>query len=973
MSGTFSFDQVKAAAITEAAEAFRLLAALRLPDEAPWLQTFADGPDALYAQEPWTDRNGNKRVALKFIVGDAPVVSGQARPRLEAVNQCGRYPLMDLTARRPYWVQNSSARVGVFCAVNGLDATAKRRSNDVVRRVVALVLDLDGRPLPLEGFPIKPTAIVESSPGHWHVYWAVSDLPLHEFMPAQKHLAKLYGGDESVSDLARVMRLPGYWHGKTEEAFLSRLVELNEDARYTRADLLHFPGLREAFGVAERETAERLQKAEEHLRRQKALRAELKRGTVTSRAEALQKYGQAALFGELGILAKTEQGKRNGQLFKSAAALGGCVAAELLGQTDVEAVLRAVALDIGLSKGETEDTLRSGMETGMKNPRDLSRVGRLVGKKKADNNLAQAATRTTSEAVSVVTADEIPDPEGEGSSYTDDQLRALLNLSWPVVGLDTDKAHSFRLNDLTGDDLGYVAGLGGYVAWNGRQWLHGRDGQVEAKRRVQGLGVHMRPEVERLLNLYMVLDLAAKRAAQSSSADSDLARQLARKAEAMEQAYYKHGRAARSTEADNKQKAILSSAETLYVKDIRLFEPQPWVVGFPNGTWDRGAFRPARREDYLLNLAGVEYEPASDRRVWLEVLERITGGDEDLARTLQDVAGYALSGASSLRLLPWLYGKGGTGKGTYSELLGTVLGELAATVDPKLFSADGARERLGAAIYGKRVVICTEAGNARLDAEVLKTLSGGDRISVRMLYAESFTARAGHVLIMVANDAPRVEAYDEALKDRVLALPFNHLLKIGAPLLGGRRVEELRQDPNSDLVKGFTAWAVEGLARVYQQGDIHQAAVCEQATRGFWENVDPLHDFWMEQSVAELVSGLPVRAFREKYETWCHRVGGRPVGSQTLNKACRSVGLDQHNAGKYKIWKLLRPALYPVGPSSEGGDSAHFADFDPSSLKPDFSSPTREEEKGFMENSPQVGKVGIVSTLILLAPASGEL
>ena len=691
---------------------------------------------------------------------------------------------------------------------------------------------------------------------------------------------------------------------------------------------------------------------------------------MTGRADALRKYAQAALFGELGILASTGQGKRNAQLFKSAAALGECVAAGVLERLDVEAELRAVALAIGLGNGETEDTLRSGMETGMKNPRELSGVGQLVGKR-AGSNLAQAAARST--AVSTVTADEIPDPEGEGGSYSDEQLMGLLNLPWAVVGLDTDKAHSHRLHDLAGDDLAYVAGLGGYVAWNGRQWLHGSDGQIAAKRHVQGLGVHMRPEVDRLLSLYSVLDLAAKQAAQASGAHSELARQLARKAEAMAQAYFKHGRAAQSTEADNKQKAILNSAQTLYVKDIRLFDPKPWVVGFSNGTWDTGTFRPARREDYMLNLAGVEYEPASDRQVWLEVLERITGGDADLAKTLQDVAGYALSGASSLRMLPWLYGKGGTGKGTYSELLGTVLGELAATVDPKLFSADGARERLGAAIYGKRVVICTEAGNAHLDAEVLKTLSGGDRISVRKLYAESFTARASHVLIMVANHPPKVEAYDEALKDRVLALPFNHRLDSGARLLSGRQVEELRLDRNSDLAKGFTAWAVEGLARVYQQKKIHRAAVCEQATRGFWEKVDPLHEFWLEQSVADLKLGLPVAEFQKRYQTWCQGMGARPVGAQTFNKACRSVGLDQHNTGKHKVWKLVQPALYPVGPSSGGGGAAHFADFDPISPKPNSSTSTRKEDKGFVENSPEMGKVGSISVLTPLAPASGEL
>jgi hypothetical protein len=219
-------------------EASQLLSVLRLPSEAPWLQTFADGPDKLYAWETWTDRQGQPHSKAKFRVENLTGKGTRGKRLIEVVNQCGPHSLADLTAKRPYWIQNVSARVGVFFCVNAIDPEAKRRGNDTVCRVAAVFLDLDGKPLPADGFPLPPTAIVESSPGRWHVYWAVSDLPLSEFTAAQKHLAKLYGGDETVSDLARVMRLPGYWHGKAEEGFLSRLVELNPEAQYTRADLL---------------------------------------------------------------------------------------------------------------------------------------------------------------------------------------------------------------------------------------------------------------------------------------------------------------------------------------------------------------------------------------------------------------------------------------------------------------------------------------------------------------------------------------------------------------------------------------------------------------------------------------------------------------------------------------------------------------------------------------------------------------
>jgi len=967
------FDQQKAEAIIPG-DAVRLLQALRQGDEGVWLQTFQDGPLELYGAEQRTSKAGKPYTVYSYCVADVPSVPDKTKRETARVSQTGNYTLEKLKGG-PFTVANSSARVGVFFCVNVLQPDAERRSSDTVQRVAAVFVDLDGTPLPADGFPIKPTAIAESSPGRWHVYWAVVDLPLSDFTAVQKHLAELYGGDTSVSDLARVMRMPGYWHGKQEAGFQTHLVELNEEAQYSRAELLEgFSGLGNALAAAEVAEAKRIEEAARRIQQAAVLRSELASGSVANQAEAQRKYGQAALLDEVGQLGTTLQGGRNNQLFKAAAALGECVAAGLLDLAEVESELTAAALAAGLYQGEVETTLQSGLTKGLQSPRDLSQVGQLAGKKKAKKTsaLAIAAARVQHPPVAL-TADQIPDPEGEGGSYSDEQLRGLLGLTWPVVGLDTDKAHSYRLHDHAGEDLGYVAEFSGYVAWNGRQWLSGgKDGagQIEAKRRVQGLGVYMRPEVDQLLGLYSVLDLEAKRAAQESGADSKQAKDAARKAEAMEKAYYNHGRAARSTESDGKQKAILSSAKPLFVKSILLFEPRPWVVGFQNGTWDRGAFRAAQREDHMLTLAAVEYQPDADRRDWMEVLERITGGDADLARTLQDVAGYALSGASSLRLLPWLYGEAGTGKSTFSELLATVLGDMAATVDPKLFSADAARERLGAAIWGKRVALCAEAGNARLDAEALKTLSGGDRLSVRMLYAEGFSARASHVLIMVANDAPRVEAYDEALKDRVLALPFDHPLKAGKPLLGGRRIEELRQDLASSLVQGFTAWAVEGLARVHRLGDVHRATASRAATRGFWESVDPLHDFWSEQGVSELVLGIGVTAFRKRYEAWCEGTGTRPLSSQKFNKACRSVGLDAHSNGKEKQWRLFATAKFPVG-APVAAD--HFDQFDPISVKPNFSSYTREEEKGFMENSPKVVKVVSSEAAPCFAPASGEL
>lgn len=952
------------------AEAVRFVEAFRLPGEDIYLQTFTDGPETLYNAGAWVDKYGREHRFLEYgLKVDGKVKTGRTA--------AGKKVTLDELGAAPFQWANL-ARVGVFWTVNVLKADATRRTSDNVERVAGVFIDLDGAPLP-DSFPLEPTAIVESSPGRYHVYWAVQDVPLSEFETFQKYLAALYGADPVVCDLSRVMRLPGYYWGKQEPGFITRLLDLRPENQYTRGDLLGaWPDLDSALAAAAQAEQARHEQAQRARENAQALAAEIAAGSVTDQTSARVKWAQSALIGGVADVLDAGEGRRNDTLNKVAYRLGRLVAAGVLDEVQVVESLTGAAQENGLEQHETSETLHSGLSAGKKKPADLSNVGTLAGKKKEKE---RPLTTPPAAEPAPVEADDIPDPEGENGSYSDRQILTFLSLDFPVVAATTDKAHSYRLHALAGPDLLFVPELGGYAAWNGKQWLSGgKDGagQIEAKRRVQSLGLAMEPEIERLLSLYTVLDVAVKRLAREHGPDSREVKAMSRKAEAMEKAYYTHSKAARGTESDSKQAAILSSARPLFAQSVKVFEPRPWVVGFQNGTWDNGTFREHRREDYMLTLAAVPYEPDAPRHDWYEVLNRITGGDAEFSLTLQHIAGYALSGASSMRLLPWFYGEGGTGKSTFTELLGTVLGEMAATIDPKLFAADAARERLGATIWGKRAAFCAEAGNARLDAEALKTLSGGDRVSVRMLYAESFTARASHVLMMVANDPPRVEAYDEALKDRVLALPFNHRLDAGPPLLGGKRLEELRLNPDSDLVRGFTAWAVEGLAQVHAAGTIYRAPVCVAATREFWGDVDPLHEFWLEQDISELVMGVGVTEFRKRYEAWCEASGGRPVGAPKFKKACESVGLEvvkisDYSEGKRKqlsVIKLVIRKRFPLNDSGDESTVTGVTTFSPISQN-SFSSSLRErEENRFSEKGK---KVVTVVTPEPLAPPSGEL
>ena len=121
---------------------------------------------------------------------------------------------------------------GVFVMVNEGDGVVHsgekscRTTRNVVR-VRAVFVDLDGAPLePVMESGVHPDIVVNSSPGRWHAYWRVSAFPLEAFQKLQQQLIFKFDSDPIVHDLARVMRLPGFFHQK-EEPLMSRVIYPN--------------------------------------------------------------------------------------------------------------------------------------------------------------------------------------------------------------------------------------------------------------------------------------------------------------------------------------------------------------------------------------------------------------------------------------------------------------------------------------------------------------------------------------------------------------------------------------------------------------------------------------------------------------------------------------------------------------------------------------------------------------------------
>ena len=133
---------------------------------------------------------------------------------------------------------------GVFFVVNETDGIGNKDVN--ITAVRAVYLDLDDAPLqPVLETGLAPHCIVKTSDikDKCHLYWLVSDLSVEEFKTFLQSLIERFGGDASVCNPARLMRVPGFYHNKGNP-FISKVIHFTPDLpAYKSEDIIKGLGL----------------------------------------------------------------------------------------------------------------------------------------------------------------------------------------------------------------------------------------------------------------------------------------------------------------------------------------------------------------------------------------------------------------------------------------------------------------------------------------------------------------------------------------------------------------------------------------------------------------------------------------------------------------------------------------------------------------------------------------------------------
>jgi putative DNA primase/helicase len=285
---------------------------------------------------------------------------------------------------------------------------------------------------------------------------------------------------------------------------------------------------------------------------------------------------------------------------------------------------------------------------------------------------------------------------------------------------------------------------------------------------------------------------------------------------------------------------------------------------------------------YLTKLAGCPSAlTGSEHPLWTAFLTRVTDGNEDLQRFLQRYVGYCCTGLTVEHRFVFAYGTGANGKGTFLNTILKVLGDYATVADMNTFLASRYERHPTdlAKLCGARLVIAQETQRGRSwDETKIKALTGGDRITARFMRQDFFDFEPSFKLFIVGNHKPRLRNVDEAMRRRLLLVPFT------VEIPANERDTGLPQKLEAEW-PAILRWCLDGCLE-WQRVGLSPPEAVRAATDSYFKDQDTILQ-WLDD---ETHDGGPFAFTRSaelfgSWKTWCEDRNLKPGSEQSLVEA----------------------------------------------------------------------------------------
>jgi putative DNA primase/helicase len=414
----------------------------------------------------------------------------------------------------------------------------------------------------------------------------------------------------------------------------------------------------------------------------------------------------------------------------------------------------------------------------------------------------------------------------------------------------TDIGNAERLIDEHGKDLRWCHKFGAWLMWDGVRWKEDETG-----------GAHVAQMAVRVVR---GLKEKAKKIQKVN----------------VRQALLEH---AKACEGSRKLEAMIKWAKTLPGVPITPDEldPHEHLLGVKNGVVDlrAGCWREARREDYITKQCGVAWDPDADCDEVEEWVLTALSEDLELMDFLFYFSGYTATGSVKEQAFGFLQGPGGSGKSTYTGLMERVLGDYVGNLRSESLMTKITNDIPTdiAKLKGCRMALVDEtAQEKRFNESLLKTITGGGRITARKMREDEFSYYPNFTLWITGNVRPKFINFDKAIERRMKLIPFNNA--IPNDKLDKGFAERLYKTQLPGFLRLLVRYASRWYADVDRVGTgLPKCAKVSDAVAQYQIESDSVGRFIEEYCEVGKDKKVEPKTIYEKFVRWCKTTGDYPI------------------------------------------------------------------------------------------------
>lgn len=296
----------------------------------------------------------------------------------------------------------------------------------------------------------------------------------------------------------------------------------------------------------------------------------------------------------------------------------------------------------------------------------------------------------------------------------------------------------------------------------------------------------------------------------------------------------------------------------------------------------------------------VTFIPGAQAPRWHNFLNDVTNGNEDLQETLQQAAGYALTGLNSEQCMFILHGMGANGKSTFLSVLRMIMGPYGALVPADTILAKrfggGATNDL-AALYDKRLVVMTESEmSALLNESKVKAVTGEGSISARFLYHENFEFKIQFKMFIGTNHKPQIRGGEDAIWRRIRLIPFE------VQIQPDKIVKDLQDELFEEEGPGILNWMLDGCTKWLEKRQLFLCKEVIESTDEYRAQEDIIGQFIDEAVVADSTGYVDKSSLYKVYVKWADTNGLQAMSKKRLGSILKERGWHEHRTKENRWW-----------------------------------------------------------------------